>query len=122
MNDTEGGVIERQVAAESTESCPSQEVESKDLRRVLADAIAKMPKQERVVLSLVFHEGLTLREIAKVLDLHESRVSQIKTRALARMRTIVEVTWPRKGAARPAIVSGDSVANPLRMEMRGRCP
>src|SRR4051794_13166570 len=101
VSDTEGGVIERQVAAESAESCPSQKVESSDLRRVLADAIAKMPKQERVVLSLVFHEGLTLREIAKVLELHESRVSQIKTRALARMRTIVEVTWPRKGAARP---------------------
>ena len=38
-------------------------------------------------------------EIAKVLNLHESRISQIKTRALARMRSIIEVQWPRRGAA-----------------------
>ena len=80
----------------------SQDRDRQAVRPGLLSRIAfRRPKQERVVLSLVFHEGLTLREIAKVLELHESRVSQIKTRALARMRTIVEVTWPRKGAARP---------------------
>ncbi|MBC7927183.1 MAG: sigma-70 family RNA polymerase sigma factor, partial [Bryobacteraceae bacterium] len=77
---------------------PSRQLEEQDLRQLLADAIGKMPKQERQVLSLMFHEELSLREISRVMDLHESRISQIKVKALQRMRTLVEKEWPMKGA------------------------
>jgi RNA polymerase sigma factor FliA len=53
---------------------------------LLREAITKLKEQERVVLSLYFFEELKLHEIAEVLSLTESRVSQIRTRALAKLR------------------------------------
>lgn len=52
----------------------------------LRDAILRLKEQERVVLSLYFFEELKLHEIAKVLELTESRVSQIRTKALGKLR------------------------------------
>ena len=53
-----------------------------------------MPPTERIVLSLYYHEELTLREIAKVVNLHESRVSQLKSQAILRLRSYIEKRWP----------------------------
>lgn len=52
----------------------------------LKDAILRLKEQERVVLSLYYFEELKLHEIAKVLELTESRVSQIRSKALSRLR------------------------------------
>jgi RNA polymerase sigma factor for flagellar operon FliA len=52
----------------------------------LREAILELREQERTVLSLYYFEELKLREIAEVLGLTESRVSQIRTRAIARLR------------------------------------
>ncbi len=52
----------------------------------LKDAILRLKEQERVVLSLYYFEELKLHEIAKVLELTESRVSQIRTKALGKLR------------------------------------
>ena len=54
----------------------------------------KMPEVERTVLGLYYHEELTLREIATVMNLHESRVSQLKSQAVLRLRTYMERRWP----------------------------
>jgi RNA polymerase sigma factor for flagellar operon FliA len=53
-----------------------------------------MPKIERDVLGLYYRDELTLREIAKVIRLHESRVSQLKSQAVLRLRTYLEKRWP----------------------------
>jgi RNA polymerase sigma factor FliA len=53
----------------------------------LKDAILRLKEQERIVLSLYYFEELKLHEIAEVLDLTESRVSQIRAKALTRLRT-----------------------------------
>jgi RNA polymerase sigma factor for flagellar operon FliA len=53
----------------------------------LRDAIMQLKEQERVVLSLYYFEELKLHEIADVLSLTESRVSQIRSKALAKLRT-----------------------------------
>jgi RNA polymerase sigma factor for flagellar operon FliA len=53
-----------------------------------------MPYVERTVLGLYYQEELTLREIAKVVDLHESRVSQLKTQAIVRLRAFMRKKWP----------------------------
>jgi RNA polymerase sigma factor for flagellar operon FliA len=53
---------------------------------VLRDSILELKEQERTVLSLYFFEEMTLNEIAQVLGVTESRVSQIRTKALARLR------------------------------------
>jgi RNA polymerase sigma factor FliA len=46
------------------------------------------------VLSLYYHEELTLREISKILKLHESRISQLKSQAILRLRSYMEKRWP----------------------------
>jgi RNA polymerase sigma factor for flagellar operon FliA len=77
------------------ESWPSHVVERSELQRLLAESIAKMPDMEKTVLSLYYHEELTLREIAKIVGLHESRISQLKTQAILRLRSTMEKRWPR---------------------------
>jgi RNA polymerase sigma factor for flagellar operon FliA len=56
---------------------------------VLRDAILQLKKQERIVLSLYYFEELKLHEIAAILGLTESRASQIRTKALSRLRTVL---------------------------------
>jgi RNA polymerase sigma factor FliA len=85
--------------SDDEENWPSHLLEKSELRRLLASAIEKMPPTERIVISLYYHEELTLREISKIVDLHESRVSQLKSQAILRLRSYLEKRWPmEKGA------------------------
>ena len=65
---------------------PSALLERRELQRILAIAISGIPPIEQTVLSLYYHDELTLREIAKIAGLHESRISQLKTQAILRLR------------------------------------
>jgi len=86
--------------SDDEESWPSRLLERSELQRLLADAIEKMPRTERLVITLYYHEELTLREISKIVNLHESRVSQLKSQAVLRLRSYMEKRWPVvKGAA-----------------------
>lgn len=82
--------------SDSDEQWPSQIVERAELERLLAEAIEKMPNLERTVLSLYFYEEMTLREIAKIVDLHESRISQLKSQAILRLRSYMQKRWPQQ--------------------------
>jgi RNA polymerase sigma factor for flagellar operon FliA len=86
--------------SDDEEKWPSRIVERAELERLLAGAIEKIPAIERMVLSLYYREELTLREIAKIVELHESRVSQLKTQAILRLRGYISKRWPtERGAA-----------------------
>lgn len=65
---------------------PSQTFEVEEMRRVVADAISKLPERERLVITLYHYEGLTMREIGEVLGVSESRVCQMHTKAIFRLR------------------------------------
>ncbi len=65
---------------------PFDELEKKDLKRVISQALAQLSPKEQLVISLYYYEELTLKEIAKVLDLTESRISQIHTGAIIKLR------------------------------------
>lgn len=80
--------------ADSDEHWPSQILERAELERLLAGAIDKMSELEKTVLSLYYYEEMTLREIAKVLALHESRISQLKSQAILRLRSFMRKRWP----------------------------
>jgi len=80
--------------SDAEENWPSTLVERAELERLLAEAIEKLPPIERTVLSLYYHEELTLREVAKVIKLHESRVSQLKSQAILRLRSYMRSRWP----------------------------
>jgi RNA polymerase sigma factor for flagellar operon FliA len=85
--------------ADKDEHWPSQIMERAELERILAEAIEKMPKLERTVLALYYYEEMTLREIAKIVDLHESRISQLKSQAVLRLRSYMQKRWPvQRGA------------------------
>lgn len=78
---------------------PSRILERTELQRLLAEGIEKMPRTERIVISLYYHEELTLREISKIVNLHESRISQLKSQAILRLRSFLEKRWPRERGA-----------------------
>jgi len=65
---------------------PFQIAETQDLKRHLAAAIDQLPEREKVVLSLSYYEELTMHEIGQVLELTLSRISQLHTKALLRLR------------------------------------
>jgi RNA polymerase sigma factor for flagellar operon FliA len=66
---------------------PEQLVDQSELRDRIADAIAALPEREKLVVALYYYENLTLREIGEVLGVTESRVSQLHTKAVLRLRS-----------------------------------
>jgi RNA polymerase sigma factor for flagellar operon FliA len=62
------------------------EVESREMKRMLATAIDRLPERERLVIALYYYEGLTFKEIGRILAISESRVYQLHTQAVIRMR------------------------------------
>jgi RNA polymerase sigma factor for flagellar operon FliA len=76
------------------QNLPSTLLEKSELERLLAEGIDGIPAIERTVLSLYYHEELTLREIAQVVNLHESRISQLKSQAILRLRSHLSEQWP----------------------------
>jgi RNA polymerase sigma factor for flagellar operon FliA len=75
---------------------PSRLLERSQLEQLLSDAIRKIPPMERTVLGLYYLKELTLREIAQTVDLHESRISHLKSQAILRLRTDIEKVWPNQ--------------------------
>jgi len=66
---------------------PAQEMDLTDMKDRLADAIARLPEREKLVIALYYYENLTLREIGEVLSVTESRVSQLHTKAVLRLKS-----------------------------------
>ncbi|SHG08930.1 RNA polymerase, sigma 28 subunit, SigD/FliA/WhiG [Streptoalloteichus hindustanus] len=66
---------------------PVASLVDQDSRRQLADAIAQLSERDRIVVTLYYFENLTLAEIGRVLGVTESRVCQLHTRAVLRLRT-----------------------------------
>ena len=69
-----------------TSISPLQEVEKTEYRRLLAEAVNKLSERERQVIALYYLEELTMKEIGGVLGVTESRVSQLRTQAVVRLR------------------------------------
>ena len=65
---------------------PEAALDQTEMREALADAIARLPEREKLVVTLYYYEELTLREIGEVLGVTESRVSQLHTKAILRLK------------------------------------
>jgi RNA polymerase sigma factor FliA len=74
--------------AEPPEAAPDAlaRLERHELREILGQLIGALPRTDRIVLALYYHEGLRMREIGTVLGVTESRVSQLHARAVAALR------------------------------------
>jgi RNA polymerase sigma factor for flagellar operon FliA len=66
---------------------PSENVSKNELKSVLAQAIQNLSEKEQKVISLYYYNDLTLKEIGKVMDLTESRICQIHTQTLLKLKT-----------------------------------
>jgi RNA polymerase sigma factor for flagellar operon FliA len=66
---------------------PQQMLAASELKDRLADAIAALPEREKLVIALYYYENLTLREIGEVLGVTESRISQLHTKAVLRLKS-----------------------------------
>jgi RNA polymerase sigma factor FliA len=66
---------------------PAEALDETELREILGDAISRLPEREKLVITLYYYEELTLREIGEVLGVTESRISQLHTKAILRLKS-----------------------------------
>jgi RNA polymerase sigma factor FliA len=90
------GASELELAVDPGEG-PHHTLERRELREHLARAIVQLPERERHILALYYEQDLTLAEIGQVIGVGESRVSQLRTQALARLRSILSGALQRRG-------------------------
>jgi len=84
-----GGNPEMEISNQD-QNTPEDELLGKEKKQLLAEVIDTLPEKERMVITLYYYEGLLLKEIAEILQVTESRVSQIHSKVLAKMRTKLE--------------------------------
>ncbi len=82
--------------ADPRDADPTGGYEKQEMRHFLADAIGRLPDRERLVVTLYYYEGLTLAEIGAVLEVTESRICQIHTKAVMSLRNrMIEPSYRR---------------------------
>lgn len=74
---------------------PDVIAEREEIRKVIAKAISELPEKEKMVIVLYYHEDLTFKEIGEVLEVSESRISQLNAKANERLKS--KLTNLRKG-------------------------
>jgi RNA polymerase sigma factor for flagellar operon FliA len=80
--------------ADPEDNSPARLLERAELEKLIQEGLTKMPRVEGLVLDLYYRQGQNIREIAPVLDLHITRISQIKAQAVLRLRNYIERRWP----------------------------
>src|SRR6266446_1377689 len=97
--DDEGEVQSlRDLLHDPDEAATDEVVEENELVERLSSAIDSLPPRDRLVLNLYYHEELTLKEISRVIEVSESRVSQIHTAAVMKLRAVLRTSQLAKAA------------------------
>ena len=78
------------VVEDKNSPSPHEAYEEQERVEVLAECIDKLKEKDRIILNLYYYEGLTLKEIGQVLDVSESRVCQLHSRAIKNLRTMLK--------------------------------
>ena len=84
----QGSEVSNEAGSTKSEAFDSPEeiLERDELKKILAQALELLTEKERKVIVLYYYEDLTLKEISNILEVSESRISQLHTRALQKMR------------------------------------
>ncbi len=82
----EGGFRAIEMIPDPCGADPLGELEVADVKEALAEAIDCLPEKERLVVALYYYEGLTVKEISKAMGVSPSRISQLHTKAILRLR------------------------------------
>lgn len=86
-NDSGDGLNIMECMADPNAEDPHEALEESDLREAIAGLIDELPEKEKLILSLYYWEELTMKEIGRVLELTESRVCQLHSQALLRLKS-----------------------------------
>ena len=68
---------------------PEEQLEEKDIKKELHNALKRLPERERMIMVLYYHENMTLKEIGEMIDVSESRVCQLHAQAIMKLRKIL---------------------------------
>ena len=79
----------RDVIEDDRSPDPTLGIEREEMKEILVNAIRGLPERGRLIVILYYYEGLTLKEISRVIGVSESRVSQIHTEVILRLRSMV---------------------------------
>jgi RNA polymerase sigma factor FliA len=80
---------------DTTGARPADALDETETKELIADAISRLPEREKLVVTLYYYEELTLREIGEVLGVTESRVSQLHTKAILRLKSRLDTATAR---------------------------
>lgn len=83
-NNTQTSLLDRLINPDDASGF--DKLDTEELRDVLAESVERLPEKEQAVVSMYYYNEMTMKEIGKVLNLTESRVSQIHTKAVLRLR------------------------------------
>ena len=85
---------------------PANIFEDQSLKRQLVDAISRLPEREKLMMALYYEQELNLREIGEVMGVTESRVCQLHSQAIARLRSQIVGELPAANKRRKEKVRG----------------
>ncbi len=85
-DDEEGGFRAIDMIPDATVPELGSGIEAAETKRLLAESIDSLPEKERLVVSLYYYDGLTVKEIARVMNVSPSRISQLHTKAILRLK------------------------------------
>lgn len=89
--------VEHEDSAMVEEASPASQLEEAAFREMLVQVIGELPEREKLVISLYYQDELNLREIGEVLGVGESRVCQIHSQAVGRIRSRMQQDWLESG-------------------------
>lgn len=79
------------IIAENSEYQPEKALMEKTTKKLLAESIDKLGERERIIISLYYYDNLTYREISEIIGISESRISQIHTKAITKLKINMEM-------------------------------
>ncbi len=84
--DDEEGASRLDFVEDKKSDNPQAKIEQSEIRDILAESINRLSERERLVITLYYYEDLTSKEIGKILGVSDSRISQLHTKAILRLR------------------------------------
>lgn len=89
-NSSEGDLRVGDLVQDQNSPDPFELVAEEEGKEILAGAVATLPEKEQLLLALYYQEGLTLKEIGRVLEVSESRVCQLHGRTIEKLRKVLK--------------------------------
>jgi RNA polymerase sigma factor for flagellar operon FliA len=74
---------------DSSQLAPHEQLEEKDVKKELEEALKRLPERERTIMVLYYHENMTLKEIGETVNISESRVSQLHAQAIMKLKNLL---------------------------------